>query len=195
VLHELLPENTEISGLFALLLLHEARRPARVNEQGNLLTLAQQNRSLWSQDYIQRGKKLLISALECGQVGTFQIQAAISAVHAEAKSFAATDWEEIALLYSKLYEFQPTPVVMLNAAVALSFAQTAQAGLIAIQELEQQGELDDYQPFHAARADMLKRAGHIDLAREAYGRAIALTRNEPERRFLLSCLSALDEPA
>jgi RNA polymerase sigma-70 factor, ECF subfamily len=184
VLQELLPGDTEVAGLHALLLLHESRRPARVDDSGMLLTLQVQNRELWDNRLIQKGTKLLVSALTRGRVGPFQVQAAISAVHAGASCFEETDWQEIDLLYQRLYEFLPTPVVMLNAAVALSYACSPEAGLVAIAELEENGTLDDYQPFHAARAAMLRRAGREQAALIAFKRALSLTKNEAEQRYL-----------
>ncbi|MDA9008623.1 RNA polymerase sigma factor [Alphaproteobacteria bacterium] len=190
VLQILLPKDTEVAGLHALLLLHESRRPARVDANGGLLTLEDQDRRLWDQGLIKQGTGLLLSALTRGSVGSFQIQAAISAVHAGSASFEQTDWMEINLLYQKLYEFLPTPVVMLNSAVALSYARSPEAGLVAIRELEETGALDDYQPFLATRAAMLRRAGNEESAQKAYKRAIVLTRNEPERRYLEEQITA-----
>ena len=130
------------------------------------------------------GVVLLQQALGRTDLGPFQIQAAISAVHAQAKSYEATDWNEIRLLYGKLYELQPSPVIKLNAVVALSFAQGPNAGLAAIKELDEHGALEKYQPYHATRADLFRRAGRKKDSATAYQRALEYTDNDTERRFL-----------
>ena len=180
----LLPTEPEAAGLLALMLLHDSRRPARTDHLGNMVTLEHQDRSLWNHKQIESGLSLLQQTLAMRNPGPYQIQAAISAVHAQAKSYEATDWHEIKLLYDKLYELQPSPVIKLNAAVALSFAQDADAGLAVVAELDEQGTLEDYQPYHAARADLFRRAGCKNDSILAYQRAIELTENVTERRFL-----------
>jgi RNA polymerase sigma-70 factor (ECF subfamily) len=187
----LLPREPEVLGLLALMLLHDSRRPARTNAHGELMTLEFQDRDVWNRQQIARGTSLLISALARGGVGPYQIQAAISAVHCEAPSFEATDWAEICLLYEKLYELQSSPIVELNAAVALSFARDANTGLSAIEALGEGQDLIHYQPFHVARADMLRRADRTAEAADAYRTALTLTENEPERDFLRQRLAAL----
>lgn len=191
ILHRLLPRETEVGGLLALMLLSDARRPARVGDAGELITMDRQDRSLWIEDQIKRGTALLVAVLARGSVGAFQIQAAISAVHCEAPDYPSTDWQQICLLYEKLYELQPSPIVALNAAVALSFACSAEAGLTAVAELTASGELEQYQPYHVARADMLSRAGRPADAADAYGSAIALTDNAAEKQHLKERLAAL----
>ncbi len=186
ILVQLAPQEPEAAGLLALMLLHDSRRRARVDEAGNLVTLEHQDRRLWNAEQIDRGVTLLGRALGRRMIGPYQIQAAISAVHANAESYDATDWSEITSLYSKLYELQPSPVIKLNETVALSFAQGAEAGLEVLAELAATGALKHYQPFHAARADLLRRVGRTDDAVAAYHRALELTSNAAERRFLES---------
>ena len=184
ILVELAPREPEAAGLLALMLLHDSRRAARADDEGNLVPLEHQNRDLWDRERIRAGDALLRKALAMGRPGPYQIQAAISGVHAGAVSHADTDWHEIAALYRKLHELRPSHVVKLNEAVALSFAEGPEAGLEAMAALEQLDVLDRYQPFWAARADLLRRAGRPDEAAAAYRRAIELTGNETERRFL-----------
>jgi RNA polymerase sigma-70 factor (ECF subfamily) len=179
-----MPGEPEIAGLLALMLLHDSRWPARANDAGVMETLENQDRRLWNRQQISDGVDILKPALAIGLIGSYQIQAAISAVHSEAESHEATDWDEIALLYGKLYELQPSPIVLLNAAVALSFARNAEAGLGALEELEQWGELHGYQPYHAARADLSRRAGHRESAKAEYRKAIELSGNASQRKFL-----------
>lgn len=193
VVHSLSRHETEAGGLLALMLLSDARRAARSTEAGDLITLEHQDRSLWDRAQISRGTGLLIGNLARGDIGPFQVQAAISAVHCEAPDYASTDWKQICLLYEKLYELQPSPVVLVNAAVALSFATTAEAGLKAIEELDGDQEMQRYQPYHVARADMLSRAGRSADACAAYNSAISLTDNRAERRHLESMLSQLSQ--
>ena len=184
ILAKLVPAEPETAGLLALMLLHDSRRTARSDAQGNLITLEQQDRPRWDRDLIAAGARLLDGALAHGSPGPYQIQAAISALHAQAPSYAATDWQEITLLYGELYALRPSPVVRLNAAVALSYAEGAEAAIPMLAELERQGALARYQPFHAAHADILRRAGRKTAAAKAYRQAIALTGNATERRFL-----------
>ncbi|MDA1101285.1 MAG: sigma-70 family RNA polymerase sigma factor [Proteobacteria bacterium] len=184
IMVQLVPAEPEAAGLLALMLLHESRRLARSDTAGDLITLDRQDRALWDRDMIAAGARLLEGALTQGDAGPYQIQAAISALHVQAPSYAATDWREITLLYGELYALQPSPVVKLNAAVALSFAESAEAALPTLAELERQGALARYQPFHAAHADMLRRAGRNAAAATSYRLALALTRNAVERRFL-----------
>lgn len=184
ILVQLVPAEPEAAGLLALMLLHDSRRLARSDAQGDLITLEQQDRALWDRDLIAAGDRLLKGALARGSPGPYQIQAAISALHAQAPSIAATDWREITLLYGELHALQPSPVVRLNGAVALSFAEGAEAALPVLAELAVEGALVRYQPFHAAQADTLRRAGRKAAAAKAYRQALALTRNAAERRFL-----------
>jgi RNA polymerase sigma-70 factor (ECF subfamily) len=193
ILVGLAPAEPEVAGLLALMLLHDSRRPARTDDAGNFVTLEQQDRDLWDREKIEAGKKLLKAALGLRRPGSYQVQAAISAVHADAESYAVTDWRQIVLLYRKLYELQPSRVIRLNAAVALSWAEGVEAGLAALDELERQGGLERYQPLHAARADLLRRAGRSEEAAEAYRRALELTSNATEQRFLEKRLSELPD--
>ncbi len=191
ILSSLLPGDSEIRGLLALMLLHGSRRHARSGSEGELMTLETQDRDLWDRNAIQRGRAILISALTDGGAGRYQIQAAISAIHSEAENFEQTDWRQICLLYERLYELQPSPVVQLNAAVALSFAESPEAGLQAIEDISSSQALQDYQPYHAARADMLYRAGRRKPAVQAYEIALGTTCNEAEKRFLQKRLDSL----
>ena len=184
IVKSLLPEEADVQGLLALMLLHDARRPARSNAVGDLITLEMQDRNLWNHAQIERGKTLLIGALARGHIGPYQIQAAISAVHSEAPDFESTDWNEICQLYEKLYEIQPSAIVALNGAVARSFTDGPVAGLAALEALDRRETLDQYQPYHVARADMLRRAGDAEGAHDAYRTAWEMTGNEIERKFL-----------
>ncbi len=184
ILAQLVPTEPEAAGLLALMMLHDSRRLARSDSQGDLITLERQDRGLWDRDLIAAGTRLLEDALARGCPGPYQIQAAISALHAQAPNYAATDWRQITRLYGELYALQPSPVVRLNAAVALSFADGAEAALPTLAELERQGALARYQPFHAAHADTLRRAGRKAAAARAYRQTLTLTRNAAERRFL-----------
>ena len=181
---QLQSDDPEIQGLLALMLLHDARRQARHNSAGDLITLEVQDRSLWDQDQIDRGRTLLIGALARGGIGPYQVQAAISAVHADAVDFDSTDWQEICLLYQKLYALQPSPIVALNGAVARSFVDGPSAGLSELETLNSAKSLGRYQPYHVARADMLRRTGDRSSAHAAYQFALDLTDNSSERKFL-----------
>lgn len=181
LLCELRPAEPEIMGLLALVLLHDSRRDARVDSDGNLIALESQERSLWRKDQIVDAIPLLEAALRLGRIGPYQLQAAISAVHAEASSMEDTRWQEIVGLYDLLLRVSPGPIVRLNRAVALMFAKGVE---IALAELEQlKPELDTYQPFHATLADCLRRASRPE-ASDAYARAIALSTNPAQRAFL-----------
>ncbi len=193
ILVDLVPREPEAAGLLALMLLHDSRRRARADESGNLVTLEQQDRGLWNREQIEAGATLLRRAGNLGAAGPYQIQAAISAAHAAAESHDTTDWREITSLYRQLYALLPSPVVALNGAVAVSFADGVDAGLAALTDLERQGALERYQPFHAARADLLRRAGRGQDAAGAYRQALMLTTNVAERRFLEARLQELRE--
>ncbi len=193
ILVDLVPREPEAAGLLALMLLHDSRRRARTDDSGDLVTLERQDRSLWNREQIDEGARLLRRAIEKGRVGPYQIQAAISAVHARAQRYGATDWHEITSLYGKLYELLPSPVIALNKAVALSFAEGVEAGLAALTDLDEQAVLARYQPFHAARADLLRRAGRSGDAANAYRQALMLTRNAAEQRFLETRLQEMLE--
>jgi RNA polymerase sigma-70 factor, ECF subfamily len=188
---EIDPREPESLGLLALMLLHDSRRHARVNGDGALVILEEQDRSLWDRDEIREGLALVEQALRLGRVGPYQLQAAIAAVHAGAIDSAATDWAQIAALYDELARMSPTPVVLLNGAVAVGMSQGPGRGLSLIDELGASGALDRYHLYHAARADMLRRLGARNGAAEAYRRALALTGNVIERTFLERRLAAL----
>jgi RNA polymerase sigma-70 factor (ECF subfamily) len=179
-----LPPSPEAAGLLALMLLHDSRRAARVNGQGELVLLEDQERAQWDRAEINEGLALLDRALGQRQPGPFQIQAAISALHAQAAAASDTDWQEIAALYCELERRAPSPVVALNRAVALGMAQGPLAGLIALDQRHLEADLEQYHWFHAARADLLRRAGYQAEAQAAYARALELCQNRAERSFL-----------
>lgn len=185
ILREVLPEpEPEAEGLLALMLLHDARRPGRTNAAGEFVPLPEQDRSSWDHERGREGSAVLESALQRAAPGPYLIQAAISALHTQAESAEATDWPQIALLYEGLFRLQPTPVVALNHAVAVSMASGPEAGLELLERLEGAGRLSDYQPLHAARADCYRRQGALRLAAEAYRQALALTTNPRQRGYL-----------
>jgi RNA polymerase sigma-70 factor (ECF subfamily) len=183
LLSELLPEP-EVLGLLALMLLHESRREARTSPTGELVRLDEQDRSRWDRALIAEGTRLIERALLSRRFGPYTIQAAISAVHAEAPNPAATDWNEIVGLYDVLLRSDPSPIVELNRAVAIAMRDGSDAGVKVIDEIFARGDLLEYRLAHAARADLCRRLGRVDEARVSYQRAIALTKQEPERRFL-----------
>jgi RNA polymerase sigma-70 factor (ECF subfamily) len=190
LLGELLPEP-EVVGLLALMLLQESRRAARTSPQGDLVLLEEQNRSLWNRDQIAEGKALLERALASRRFGPFTLQAAIAEAHAGAPNAAATDWHRIVGIYDVLALAEPSPVVELNRAVAVAMRDGPQAGLALIDALLERGELGNYHLAHAARADLCRRLGKNAEACASYERALALTRQEPERRFLERRLAEL----
>jgi RNA polymerase sigma-70 factor, ECF subfamily len=183
LLAELLPEP-DVLGLLALMLLHESRREARTSPSGELIRLDDQDRSRWNRALIAEGTRLVEEALVSRRFGPYTIQAAISAVHAEAPTPSATDWNEIAGLYDVLLRADPSPIVELNRAVAVAMRDGPSAGVTLIDEIFARGDLLDYRLAHAARADLCRRLGRVDDARASYERAIVLTRQDPERRFL-----------
>jgi len=183
LLVELLPEP-EAMGLLALMLLHESRRAARTSPTGEVILLDDQDRGKWDRDQIIEGTRLVERALSSRRVGPYAIQAAISAVHAGAGSAAATDWIEIVGLYNLLLRIDPSPVIELNRAVAVAMRDGPEAGLLLIDAILERGELREYRLAHAARAELSRRLGRNEDARVSYERALALTRQEPERRFL-----------
>jgi RNA polymerase sigma-70 factor (ECF subfamily) len=188
----LLPEP-EAMGLLALMLLHESRREARTSDSGDLVLLEDQDRRRWNRALIDEGVALTERALSTRHAGPYALQAAISAVHAEAASAAATDWAQIVALYDLLLRLEPSPVIELNRAVAVAMHLGPVAGLALVDALLERGELADYRLAHAARADFCRRLGRNDEAGAAYARALALTRQEPERRFLERRLAALGQ--
>ena len=183
LLVELLPQPEAI-GLLALMLLQESRRAARASPAGDLILLNDQDRSLWNRDQIAEGAALVTRSLASRQAGPYALQAAIAAVHADAASARATDWDEIVGLYDVLLRVEPTPVVELNRAVAIAMRDGPAAGLALIETILARGDLDDYHLAHAAHADLCRRLGKTVEARASYQRAIALAHQGPERRFL-----------
>jgi RNA polymerase sigma-70 factor (ECF subfamily) len=183
VLLDLLPEP-EVAGLLALLLLQDARRPARTSPAGNLIPLEEQDRSLWNQEQIDVGTKLVDQLLGVERYDKYTLQAAIAAVHGRAASAAETDWGEIVRLYDRLVERMPSPVVELNRAVAVAMANGPDAGLPLIDALLDEGGLGQYHLAHAARADLCRRLGRTGDARASYERALELTQQETERHYL-----------
>jgi RNA polymerase sigma-70 factor (ECF subfamily) len=183
VLTALMPDEPEAVGLLALMLLTEARQPARTTPDGSLVRLADQDRTRWDDTLVAEGHDLVRACLRRNQPGPFQVQAAIAAVHADAATAAATDWHQVVALYDQLYALRPNAVVALNRAIAVAELDGTAAGLAALASLDPT-PLDAYQPYHAARADLLARDGRPAAALRAYDRALELTLNPTERRFL-----------
>ena len=192
LLAELLPE-AEAKGLLALMLLHDSRRAARSSADGELILLEDQDRSLWNREQIEEGTRLVEEALGSGEAGPYAIQAAIAAVHAGAVTTAATDWDEIVGLYGVLLGLTPSPVVELNRAVAIAMRDGPAAGVAIIDAILARGDLRDYRLAHAARAELCRRLGRTSDARTSFERALALTRQEPERRLLERRLAELSK--
>jgi RNA polymerase sigma-70 factor (ECF subfamily) len=184
VLARLMPDEPEVLGLLALLLLHDARRGTRVDAAGELVTLEDQDRTEWDRAAVDEGAALLETALRRGRPGPYQIQAAIAACHTTAATAEETDWADIAALYGELARFVPSAVVRLNRAVAVGMAEGPETGLALVAELEREGELDGYHLLPATRADLLRRMGRLEEAAQAYGGALELVENEAERNFL-----------
>lgn len=190
LLVELLPEP-EALGLLALMLLHESRRTARTSSSGDVILLEDQDRALWNREFIAEGTTLVRRALSSRRVGLYTIQAAISAVHAETPKAAATDWSEIVGLYDVLTRMESSPVVELNRAVAVAMRDGPAAGLALVDAIMANGDLSDYRLAHAARADLCRRLGKKADALAAYEQALALTQQEPERRYIERRLAQL----
>lgn len=184
--------DPEVMGLLALMLLHESRRTARSNSEGDIILLEDQDRSLWNREHITEGKSLIVRSLSSQRFGVYTIQAAISAVHADAADSASTDWAQIVALYDLLLLSGPSAVVELNRAVAIAMRDGPAAGLEIIEGLLARGALTDYHLAHAARADLCRRLGRNSDATRAYEQAIALAKQEPERRFLRNRLEGLE---
>jgi RNA polymerase sigma-70 factor (ECF subfamily) len=189
----LMPDQAEVDGLLALMLLHHARSAARIDAGGDLVLLEDQDRSLWDHDMIDEGLAVLDRAMALGTPGPYQVQAAIAALHAGAPRPEDTDWPQIAALYSRLLELQPTPVVALNQAVAIAMADGPDAGLARMEPLA--GELDGYHLFHSARAELLRRAGRPGEAVASFERALTLATNPTQRAFLEQRLAAARDTA
>ena len=194
LLVELLPEP-EAMGLYGLMLLHEARRAARTTTQGELILLEDQDRALWNRAQIDQGSALVQRALQSQRFGPYTIQAAIVAVHAGARAPGETDWARIVGLYDILFQLDPSPVIELNRAVAVAMRDGPEAGLELVDAILERGDLADYQLAHAARADLCRRLGRVTEARASYRKALELTRQEPERRFIERRLTELAMPA
>jgi RNA polymerase sigma-70 factor (ECF subfamily) len=192
LLRELYPQDAETAGLLALMLLHDSRRHARVDANGALVTLEEQDRGAWDREQIDEGRALVESALGLGNPGPYQIQAAIGAVHADAAEASKTDWTQIAALYAELAKLNPSPVVLLNRAVVIGMSEGPERGLTMIDSLGVAGALAGYYLLHAARADLLRRSDRPRAAAEAYRRALALATNETEQRYLQRRLQELD---
>ncbi len=192
ILSELIPDNSEAGGLLALMLLHDARRAARLDTSGDLILLEEQDRSRWNSVQIREGLSLAAAAMSSAVPGPYAIQSAIAAAHARSTAAAITDWREIAALYALLTRIQSSPVVELNRAVAVAMADGPEQGLSLIDLIEAQGELRDYHLLWSARADLLRRLERWGEAREAYNHALALVTDEPQRRFLRRRIAEVD---
>lgn len=193
LLLELLPEP-EVMGLLALMLLHESRRPARTSASGELVLLDAQDRTLWDRALIAEGCALVEQALTSRRFGPYCLQAAIAAVHAEAPSAGHTDWRQIVGLYDVLLRAVPSPVIELNRAVAVAMEQGPLAGLALVDNLLQRGDLQDYHLAHSARGEFCRQLGRFDEARRAYEKALSLTQQAPEKRFITRRLAELNSP-
>lgn len=188
---ELMPAESENLGLLALMLLQDSRRDARIDSQGRLVTLEDQDRSLWDQERIQEGMALVTRALGMRGIGPYQLQAAIAALHAEARTPAETDWRQIAALYERLLRLAPSPVIALNHAVAIAMSEGLEQGLAEIERVGESGDLEQYHLFHAARADILRRLRRQQEAASAYREAIRLATNKVEKDYLQRRLGEL----
>lgn len=184
IIRGLLPNEAEVAGLLALLLLHDSRRLARIDARGEIVALEDQDRTLWDQTKIREGTLLVKAVLPRRPLGPYRLQAAISAIHAESPSWQMTDWDQILALYALLYSLQPSPVVRVNQAMAVSYAHSPAAALTMLEEVAGDGKLDHYQPYFAARADLLARGGRREEAKACFERAIDLSDNSSERTFL-----------
>jgi RNA polymerase sigma-70 factor (ECF subfamily) len=184
MLRLLLPSDREAAGLLALLLVHDARRATRTHAQGRLLRLEEQDRTAWGREPIAEADRLVVAALRAGPPGRFTLQAAIAALHAQAPSYAETDWPQILTLYDLLLRIWPSPVVALNRAVAVSMVDGPEAALAEVEALERDGRLAGYRYLPATKADLLHRLGRDAEATEAYRAALALSGNAAEQEFL-----------
>ncbi len=187
----LLLDEPELHGLVSLMLLHEARRDTRTGVDGEIVLLEDQDRNRWNRELIAEGSQLVQRALRSRRIGAFSLQAAIAAVHAEAPTAAATDWQEIVALYDLLLRADPSPIVELNRAVAVAMRDGAAVGIAIIDALFARGELAQYRYAHAARAELCTRAGRLADAREGFARALAMSASEPERRLLQARLASV----
>ncbi len=192
LLGELVPD-AEVFGLLSLMLFHESRREARSTTDGELVLLEDQDRLLWNRTYIEEGRAWFARALEAGEIGQYTIQAGISAVHVDAPNATETNWEKIVQWYDLMMRAAPSAVVELNRAVAIAMRDGPQAGLALLESLQERKELADYHLLPAAKADLLRRAGYQQEAATAYRQALALVKQEPERKFLEKRLKAIAE--
>ena len=193
LLVQLSPHEPENPGLLALMLLQDSRRRARSTTEGDLVTLEEQDRSLWDQTEIAEGLILIERALKQGRVGNYQLQAAIAALHAEAKSSEETDWAQISAIYRVLSRMNSSPIVALNHAAAVAMNEGPEKGLAMIDEIELAGKLDDYYLLHASRGDLLRRLLRFDEAKTAYERALRLTSNEVEKNYMRRRIDEMDK--
>jgi len=189
ITRQLMPDNSEVLGLLALMLLHDSRRSTRQSRAGDFIPLQEQDRTKWNHAKIEEGSTVLTEALSMQAIGPYQIQAAISALHAEAITWDKTDWAQIAALYRLLYDVQPTPVVQVNRAVAINYAGSHQEALDLLNQIEGQNSLASYQPFHAAKADVLLSLHQVDLAKQHLQIAIDLSDNNTEKKYLIKRLA------
>ena len=192
ILHRLLPDERDVGGLLALMLLIHARRDARTGPGGEIVLLEDQDRSLWDAGMIAEGRDLVVGALTGGPAGPYAIQAAIAALHDEAPDFAGTDWPQIVQLYDVLLEINPSPVIALNRAAAVAMRDGPEAGLALLEELDEP-RLREYHPYALARADLLHRLGRVPEAMTAYERALTLAGSEPERAHVRDRLAELEQ--
>jgi RNA polymerase sigma factor (sigma-70 family) len=193
IVHRLLPEDSEVTGLLALMLLTDARRPARTGPHGELIPMAEQDRRLWNADYIAEGVALITEALPQGPTGPYQLQAAIAAVHDEAPSAEATDWREIVALYEVLMQISDNPIVELNHAVAVAMARGPRTGLGLLEKLEADGRIAEDHRLHAVRGHLQEMAGDHVAARESYEAAARRAANPPQQRYLRGRAARLAE--
>ena len=191
IVRQLLPDETEVAGLLALMLLHDSRRYSRQDDEGNMIPLEHQNRARWDKAKIAEGGQILENVLPENKLGSYQLQAAISAVHAQSPSWEKTDWPQIYGLYDLLYALQPSPVIRINQAFALSYSGSLDAAIQMLDEASQNGKLDTYQPYFAARGDLLMRADRKKEARKSLTKAIELSNNRQEQEFLAKKLQSL----
>jgi len=185
ILEQLLPDETEVSGLLALMLLHDSRRYARLDKDGQMISLQDQNRQKWDKGKFREGQALLTNTLKKQKIGSYQLQASISAIHNEAPSWEKTDWQQITGLYQLLYQLQPSPVVRLNQAMAVSYAESIEKAMKMLDEIADHKNIQYYQPYYVTRSDLARRAGDHKQAGHYLNRAIELTENDVEKEFLM----------
>ena len=193
LVHQLLPNDTEVAGLLALMLLTDARRAARSGADGELIPLALQNRALWDRERIGEGIALITAALSRGSIGAYQLQAAIAALHDEAARAEDTDWPQILALYGVLERIADNPIVTLNRAIATAMVHGPAAGLQLLDRLDADGRLSGHHRLDAVRAHLLEQAGDHAAARDCYLRAARMTASLPEQRYLTRCAARLDD--